>query len=769
MNENQRLLYFQGIKGAKSIPKENLESLLKQRPNKQIFGIPLSLYMYNFGKARLDTAEFIAKRNKIKRELDTLLFANYRDTIKHDKKMIKKEKKLKKAQEKVDNGNFFMRVLGSKPAIYDSFLTVVAQRQITTYYKTKGFFNTLVSFKTDTIAKSIFLNYKVIEGDRKSITKLNYFVEDGTIKRFVNEYSDETFLHQNDFYDEENIIKERDRIEKLLKNNGYFDFGKKYIVFEIDTTGANCIINCFVNNLENGNIHKIYKVDSIQFDIDQNQSSDYEIDSTYYRGMLLTQTAFIYKPTVLRSKIQLEPRKNYSLAKSLLTQRTLSQLEMFKFVNIIYKKDTINRIIKPYISANSLSKYQLSDELGFSISQGVPGPFGSITFTNRNALGGCEIFDLSIRAGIEGIASQSQAGNIYTSYDVGATASLTFPRLLSLIDLNKIFVNNNPRTRFSLSYNFILRPEYQRTNTRFAMTYNLQKGNFKSFSLSLIDFNYILSPRLDPVFVNYLDVERLNGNNLYRTFQNSIFTNLNFSYIYNTFELGKNKKSMFFRMYVEPGGTLLNLLSRSQIEDLKTQFNLQSAFIYWKASVDVRGYLPITKKSSFATRINIGVANPYGQDGVMPYERYFFTGGSNSNRAWSPRRLGPGSFSGNLPDENGKNGYKYEQPGLILLELNEEYRFKIYKFFDGAFFVDAGNVWSWNDSDNSKNLKPESITEIAVGAGTGVRLDFSFLIVRLDTGFKIYDPAQPLGQRWVADKQVTLRNAQLNIAIGYPF
>lgn len=761
------MLYYQAIKGVKSVPKEDLQLLFKQRPNKQIFGIPLSLYMYNFGKSRLDTLKFINKRDKIKAELDTLLNASYTDSLKHVKLLAKKEKKLKKAQEKVDKGNFFMRVLGSKPVVYDSILAKNTQKQLAAYYKTKGFFTDKVSFKTDTIADLIFLNYDVKEGKRTKYSKINYIVEDGAIKRHINEYLDESFLHQNDWYDEDNIIKERDRIEKILKNNGYFDFSKKYVAFEIDTTNSECIVNCFVSNLDNGLVHKTYKMDSVQFDIDQSQSSDYDIDTTIHKDMLLTQTLFFYKPKVLRSKIQFYPNELYSLAKLQLTQRTLSQLEMFRFVNINFKKDTLNKIIKPYISASSLSKYQISDELGFSISQGVPGPFGSITFTDRNALGGCEVFDLSLRAGIEGVASQSQLGNIYTSYDIGATASLTFPRLLSLVNLNSIFVNNNPRTRFSLGYNFILRPEYQRTNTRFAMTYTLQKGSFKSFSLSLIDFNYIRSPRLDPVFVEYLDRERLNGNTLYRTFQNAIFTNLNFAYVYNTFQLGKNKKSVFFRIYAEPGGTWLNLLTKNQITDLKKQFGLQSAFIYWKTSVDLRGYLPITKKSTFATRISIGVANPYGADGVMPYERYFFSGGSNSNRAWSPRRLGPGSFSGNLPTSDDIGGYKYEQPGVILLELNEEYRFKIYKFFDGAFFVDAGNVWAWNDADKSKNIKPESISEIAIGAGAGVRLDFSFLIVRLDTGFKVYDPAQPIGQRWVANKQ--LDKPQWNIAIGYPF
>jgi outer membrane protein insertion porin family len=205
---------------------------------------------------------------------------------------------------------------------------------------------------------------------------------------------------------------------------------------------------------------------------------------------------------------------------------------------------------------------------------------------------------------------------------------------------------------------------------------------------------------------------------------------------------------------------------------------------YFKLSNDFRYYLPAGRKSSWAFRVNIGIARPYGQSTVLPYERFFFVGGSNSIRAWPPRRLGPGSDP-DVMDSTRNDGtidygrnYQFEQPGDILLETSAEYRFDIVSFLEGAVFVDAGNVWVWKSQLN----QPEGqfrwnrfYKEIAVGTGFGLRLDFSFLILRFDVGIKAYDPGKPAGQKFMlknlsfnrpfGERQQTV----LNVGIGYPF
>ncbi len=218
---------------------------------------------------------------------------------------------------------------------------------------------------------------------------------------------------------------------------------------------------------------------------------------------------------------------------------------------------------------------------------------------------------------------------------------------------------------------------------------------------------------------------------------------------------------------------------------------------FGKVQFDYRKAIPLDNNQSFNWRINTGYALPYGDDKALPYEKFFFTGGSGSNRAWSPRRLGPGSAfplkldeQGNnviengefVPQRTGQDSYRFEQPGEILLEMNFEYRGNITGFIDWAFFVDAGNVWRISEFSDNIDTSTNTLRisqggkfdfndfyrEIAVGAGLGLRFDFSFLVFRFDAGHKLKDPRFPEGLRW---QKPFKRSGQTvwNIAVGYSF
>jgi outer membrane protein assembly factor BamA len=197
---------------------------------------------------------------------------------------------------------------------------------------------------------------------------------------------------------------------------------------------------------------------------------------------------------------------------------------------------------------------------------------------------------------------------------------------------------------------------------------------------------------------------------------------------------------------------------------------------FLKSSVDFRHYFPYGRESTFAFRINMGAAKPYGaiSENTLPYEKYFFAGGSSSIRAWAPRRLGPGNFA--ATDDNGELNYDFEQFGEIIFETSVEVRRNLVNFLDGALFVDAGNIWVFDQTPEREGANFEFnrfYKEIAIGTGAGLRIDFSFLILRLDIGFKLYDPAQPEGERWTADKWNLAGgnnySPTYNIGIGYPF
>ena len=195
---------------------------------------------------------------------------------------------------------------------------------------------------------------------------------------------------------------------------------------------------------------------------------------------------------------------------------------------------------------------------------------------------------------------------------------------------------------------------------------------------------------------------------------------------------------------------------------------------------DFRFYHKLTEKTSFATRLIAGVAIPYGNSKHIPFSRQFFVGGSNSIRAFRARTLGPGSYD---PRDGNNTRAAFDQAGDVKLELNAEYRANLYKFLNVAVFADAGNIWLINDDldENGINTRPggkfskDFLSEVAVGAGVGLRLDFSILILRLDLAMPLRVPYYDKGDRWSFDKinfgsgSWRKDNLILNIAIGYPF
>ncbi len=773
IGEGEYLLYNQTYKGNKYFSRDDLSPYIKQKPNAKFLGFRLTLGIYNLGKVFYDTAKVNRKIKSIHLKYDRKIAKA--DASLRKKLEIKKQKKLARKQNKLENGNWTMRKLGSRPVVFDTTLARNSCKELQGFLKTKGCFNAAVEFKTDTLYSTIFITYLFDEGNRYKINEIKYDAEDGNLKRLVNEHLELILLDTNAYYDEQKLIAERDRLEKLFKSNGYYDFTKKYIEYNVDTSNNRLLLTIKISKTDKDEYHKIYRLSAVKVKIDQNDILETEDSAVVkdYKEVHFAYGTRYYRPKILFDKMEIGAGQKYSYALGQNTTRNLSQLEVFRTVNLTYDKDSTNQSLTANITAGSSTKYQISDEIGFSVSQGLPGPFGSLTFLSRNVFNGCELFDINLRGGIEGVASLSNSRQLYQSQEVSLSTGLTFPRLFFLFNVNPKFIDNNPRTRFQLSYNFVSRPEYRRTNTRLSMTYYLTKGLYNQFSFSLVDISYLRTPFLQKAFSDTLtSLFTRSGNTLFRSFQPTIASNINFGYTYNDFLQGKNKNATYFRLYAESGGTTLNLLTKAAISEIKTFTQVQSMFVYWKLNMDVRKYFPLTKKSTFAARVNVGVANPYSGDGALPYEKYFFSGGSNSNRAWLPRRLGPGRFA--VYNADGRVNYNFEQPGLVQLELNAEYRFKIFKFIDGALFIDAGNVWLLNDNDQRKNISKDFVSQIAIGSGYGIRLDLSFLIIRLDAGYKTYDPAQT-GERWIIRKTNFLRikdiyeKATWNIAVGYPF
>lgn len=786
LQKDKYLLQNQSIKGNKFLKKENFELLIKQKPNRKlpIIGTKPYLYFYLLGEKAFDKGKvekrLINENNSFQKKL-ALLSAN--DSIKLKKLNLNHNKKINKLNEQLNEGNYLMRVVGEPPVYLDLQVIQKTADEMTTYLQTKGYFFGEVGYKIDTIGRLGYVSYLVNEKEAYKIRNLKYEVKDSILFNFLKTTSDLSFVKESQNYDEENLNLERERIYRLLKNNGYYDFTRQYIFVDVDTIGLKNQIDVtiIIQNPQKDSFHKQYAIKSIFMILDRNNKrrSKLQVDTVIYNKVRFEYYYRYYSKRVLESKIVIKEKALYSMQNTQKTQNRVSQLDMFSFVNLNYTK--VGDSLIAYLNTSSLSRYQLSDEWGVTtnINQQIPGPFGSITFLNRNTFKGCEVFDLNIRGGIEGQASALDANIIYRTRELSGNSSLTLPKLLLPGRYRFIFNDFNPKTRFTLSYINTERPEYLRTNLRGNISYIVQPGLYSRLVITPLEVNIVNADILDRQFQLRLIDLSARGNNLLTSFTRSIITNMGVTYTYNNNDLTKNKRAHFFRATGEFGGLMPNLLSQIINEDAISKsdslFGLPY-FKYWKIQADYRFYQPIGKKNTLAFRVMSGIVAPYDGFSFLPYEKYFFSGGSNSNRAWSPRRLGPGSYA--IRNSDGSISYSFEQPGEIIIEANLEARFKIYKFIAGAAFTDIGNVWAREKSASRPNAEfkfDRFYREIAVGAGLGLRLDFSFLIFRLDAGIKMYDPAREEGEKlrinkitWgnlLGQKEQTI----YNISIGYPF
>ncbi|SEI75127.1 Outer membrane protein assembly factor BamA [Dyadobacter sp. SG02] len=791
------LLGNSSIKGNRVISDSELEALIPQKPNRRLLGFPIFPYvgLYRFG-------ELFYNREEKQRKVIEVTQNYQKESQEHTDSPRKLErintryaKKLEKAQLRATQGNFWMRVLGEAPVYYSQADVVQNAEKMQKYLYNNGFFDAKVAFDPDTIFKRIRVNYLVTENRATMIRDIHYQISDGLADSLIKVDSKNAALTPRKRYDGDAFEEERVRIETLLRNEGYMGFSRQNISYIVNDTITNRPTDSLFKSVDvrvkvdmPTPANKRYSVNSVNFEVlppSGVPDSIFRKDTSVFEGIKYVFSDKKFSRKVLDSKMQVRPQTWYSQKKERDTQQQLSLTDQFRFVNYNYTLDSTGRGINSYFKAIPLDKYQISTDLGLNVIQlqGTPGPFANLSYKIRNVFNGMENFETNIRGGIELVPNFVGNREIYKSEEIGITASLTFPRLLTPKSLFKRqTANNNPRTQLSLGYNYVNRPEYTRTNIKINTNYSWQPTPRTLFNVSLVDLNILNTTYIRDDFQELLDTLVLQGNNLLYSFNRSFVSDLNASFVYNTNSLaGPQKKAQYFRIAVESGGTSLNFLPRQQDvirgilgKDKNSGEEVQFyKYIRWNA--DYRRYWPSGRKSALVARVNTGAIYSYGDNKVPPYEKYFFAGGSNSVRAWLPRRLGPGSAKPVT-----YNNLSIESPGEFLLEGNLEWRGFLAKFFGDinyALFIDAGNVWRLGDnatSDDQKFKADKLLREMAVGTGFGIRYDLSFFILRFDFGVKVYDPAL---ERFVLDelrlkhlfRRTEANSLNINLGVGYPF
>lgn len=793
LEDGEKWLYKQQIKGVDKNLENEINQLITLKPNTRIPLIgPLGAALYERGEDKFDTAKLNRRKKATIEAIDKKIEQNSKSEKSTRKLEAKKKRKTARFERKLKDGNFRMKT-GSPLAIYDSSNVMGVKQRINSFLiNSKGFRQSQVmTIKTEKNRK-VSLTYRIEKGPRNVIDSLILRTEDPNLTALIEANRSGSYLIKGAYYDRTLLDAERARIELLLIENGYFGFNKGYIEFQIleDPTKTDLWVATIINKPADQESHRSFELDSI---IINTNGNDPITETKDYFGVKYNFGKFKYSPKSLDARLRFKPGQKYNFTDIENTQRQLLNMDQFRFVNINFDTTIIKDKFIANLYTSPLQKFQLTQELGFNVTEGLPGPLYNSSLKNRNIFGGSEIFQIGVFVGIDGVSSASDQSQVLRTIQYGANTSLTFPRFITPFrsrGLNKMTFN--PRTRVSLGFNFTDRPEYVRSNLNgvFAYTWQNLKGT-KSYTFNLADIS-LIDTEINPEsgFQQQLDDLLLQGNTLAFSFNRSFVSSTSFNATYNFNYGDPTNPSSYLRFFVESGGTIYDIIGRALLEN-----NSLENYQFYKLQVDYRRQVPLGINKSVVFRLNGGIADPYGSNNALPYEKYFFAGGSSSNRAWNPRRLGPGSAFPYELDEFGQNiiengelkanrtgadSYQFEQPGEVLIELNAEYRAKISGFIDWAFFIDAGNIWRLTEfetpaagevvriSQGAKFDYNDFYKELAIGAGIGLRLDFSFLVFRLDAGHKIKDPRFPEGERW---QGLFKRPNQMvyNIAVGYAF
>jgi hypothetical protein len=766
--KDKYLLGRQVVKGNKALVSSDLIPLLRQTPNRKILGFPTYAYVYVIARKSWDSVgvarKITAVADKYDEKIAAIINKPGSESVYDSLQIIKLEKKRDRVLERLNkrrvDGNWWMRVVGEKPVFYDSTLAKRSVEQLVGYHYQHGFFEVKVHFKLDTLGQRVKVIYYTDEGPRWKVKSVKFTSVDNNLQNIMNDHVKKTLVENNEYFDLLEQEAERDRIVKLFRESGYVSFSRNFIFVENDTADfANHLIDVTVRvaNSKEGTHHN-YKIGVIDFVLKDPNTDIIERDTIVFDGINFISPKKNYSWRILANKVNIRSGMYYHQPKIQETQAALSSIDVFRFVNILL--DSLNMPIgqlRMKVTAEKLQKYQLSDEAGFQVSVGTPGPYATGNLKIRNILGSFSSLDLGGRYSEEGqfsIYNQSTAA--YRAREVGANAAINIPRLLLLDRFSILYRTVNPKTKFQFNYTFTNRPEYARQLVRGALTYSINPTIHSAVEVSPLVITVGFTERINSSFAEVLKDYKT----LQQSFYNSLVTSFTANYIFNnTNSFGPRKKSTYLRIGPEIGGLTGSLLSK-RLGNNPDSLGKLKIFRFYRFNADIRVVRPFGKTTAIATKLNFGMARPIGVSTTLPWEKFFFAGGGYSNRAWAPRRLGPGSFN---------TGNNYESPGNILIETSIELRQKLIGFLEGALFVDAGNVWT-STKDYEKVGADFQIDrfykEIAVGAGFGVRMDFSFLLLRIDFAAKVYDPAEVEGRRYVFGRSQKLL---LNFGIGYPF
>ncbi|MCI6309148.1 MAG: BamA/TamA family outer membrane protein [Prevotella sp.] len=649
--------------------------------------------------------------------------------------------------------NRTLKNIGEAPVVYD---TVMAQRSceaLRSAMSNMGYLHSEVELQTRRKGKKVRVTYILKPGEPYYLRNVRYDIADDSIRALLDADRQYT-LRTGAPFTVERLDAERNRITNFLLENGYYKFNKDFIHFSADSARDSREIDLTLhldkyrpNSNAPETLHPRYTIGTVSY-----ASGD--------KGNIQL------RPKVLQYNTAIIPGTPFSANALQKTYNNFARLKAIRYTNIKFSELPDTSVLDCDIQVSTNKPHTLSFQPEGTNTAGDLGAAASLTYENRNIFHGSELFSIELRGAFEAITGlEGYQNQDYEEYSV--EAKLQFPRFVAPF-LSKTFRRRSTASsELSVAWDLQNRPEFHRRVFSTAWRYRwAEPRHHVSYRFDLLDLNYVYMPWISATFKHdYLDSVSNRNAILRYNYEDLFIMKMGFGITYNNDKLA-------LRANVETAGNLLgafaNMASfRKNDVGQHTLFNIAYAQ-YVKFDFDFTKQIRFDTHNVLALHGAFGIAYPYGNSTVLPFEKRYFSGGANSVRGWGVRELGPGKFKGT----DGRIDF-INQTGDMKLDLSAEYRTFLFWKFDGAAFIDAGNIWtlrSYAEQPGGQFKISEFYKQIAVAYGVGLRLNFGYFILRFDMGMKAINPAYENHKEHYAFLNPDFgRDFSFHFAVGLPF
>ena len=655
--------------------------------------------------------------------------------------------------------NRTLKHVGEQPVIFDSLQAQLSKKDLTTAMQNMGYMHARTEMNVKRRGHKVNVVYRLIPGEPYRISMVNYDIQDSLIKKLLYTYKGrdafKPSLKMGSRFTVDVLNEERRNLTTFLLNHGYYKFHKDFIQYSADSARNSRDINITLKllpyrtvNHSTDTLHPCYSIDTIRY-----HSGD-------------DDERLHLKKSVLKNATMIDIHAPYSADGLQQTYNKFARFQAVRYTNISFREHPDTTLLDCDIQISTNKPNSISFQPEGTNTAGDLGAAASLTWENRNLFHGSELFSVAVRGAYEAITGlEGYQNQNYVEY--GLESKLKFPRFLAPF-LSSTFKHRSLATsELSLSYNLQNRPEFHRRVFSAAWRYHwVEPCHHISYRVDLLDLNYIYMPWISATFKHdYLD-NASNRNAILRYNYEDLFIMKSGAGL--TYNDGVNA----VRANIEASGNILNGLSKAfrfkqNAIGQYTLFNIAYAQ-YAKFDIDYTHLFLFDSRNTLAAHAELGIAWPYGNSSVLPFEKRYFSGGANTVRGWGVRELGPGKYHGT----DGRIDF-INHTGDVKLTLNLEYRTYLFWKLNGAAFIDAGNIWTLRNYAEQPGGQFKMNTfykQIAVAYGLGLRLNFDYFILRFDAGMKAINPAYRNKEEHFALIHPNFgRDLAFHFAVGFPF